>query len=44
VDWDTLTNIFDEFETSCDRADTDRLLQLLTTLVPENRINVTSGF
>ena len=39
VAWDRLTNTFDDFEASCNRADTEHLLQLLTDLVPENRIN-----
>jgi FlaA1/EpsC-like NDP-sugar epimerase len=38
VDWDTLSVAFDEFKASCDKPDTERLLGLLTSLVPENRI------
>jgi len=39
VDWDTLSAAFDDFRASCDEPDTERLLGLLTGLVPENRIN-----
>ena len=39
VDWDKLTAAFDEFKVSCKRADTEKLLALLTGLVPENRIS-----
>jgi len=38
VDWDELTKVLDEIEAACAAFDTPRLLELLTGLVPENRI------
>ena len=43
VDWDALTKTLDEVETACAAFDTARLLELLTGLVPENRIASTSS-
>ena len=39
VDWDELTNVLDEVESACTAFDSPRLLQLITGLVPENRIS-----
>lgn len=38
VDWDELTKVLDEVEAACAAVDTPRLLELVTGLVPENRI------
>ena len=38
VDWDELTRTLDEVESACATFDSSRLLELLTGLVPENRI------
>jgi len=40
VDWDMLSKAFDEFKAACDQPDKEHLLDLLTELVPENRITV----
>ena len=39
VDWDTLSGAFEALKDACNQADTDQLLNLLTDLVPENRID-----
>jgi FlaA1/EpsC-like NDP-sugar epimerase len=41
VEWDTLTEAFDDFQVSCEKTDNRALLNLLTELVPENRIHAT---
>ncbi len=38
VNWDELTKILDEIESACAAFDSPRLLELITGLVPENRI------
>ncbi|MDX2456305.1 MAG: nucleoside-diphosphate sugar epimerase/dehydratase [Gammaproteobacteria bacterium] len=38
VDWDELTKVLDEVEAACAAVDAPRLLELVTGLVPENRI------
>ena len=43
VDWDELTKTLDEIEAACAAFDTARLLELLTGLVPENRINLSKS-
>jgi FlaA1/EpsC-like NDP-sugar epimerase len=40
VEWATLTSTIERLEEACTASDSDRLLQLLSELVPENRINV----
>ena len=39
VDWEKLCEQFDDIRQSCDSADPQRLLALLSELVPENRFN-----
>ena len=43
VDWEILSTAFDELQVSCEKPDTGRLLDLLTGLVPENRIGASAA-
>ena len=43
VDWEVLSTAFDELQVSCEKPDTGRLLDLLTGLVPENRIGASAA-
>jgi FlaA1/EpsC-like NDP-sugar epimerase len=43
VDWEVLSRAFDELQVCCEKPDTGRLLDLLTGLVPENRIGASAA-